>query len=87
MSRVRIEPGPDGYVLTYRRYQIRRVVRTGTRSLEEATAMAAAIETTLVSEQERKALRRSDWRPDGVEAPPVQGERGPFNPPRTAPQR
>jgi hypothetical protein len=83
-ARVRIEVASDEYTLTYRRYHIRRVVRTGTRSRAEAEAMAAAIETTLVTEQERKAARRPDWRPAGVEAPPVptRAEREPFNGPR-----
>jgi len=83
MSHVRIEAARDGYVLIYVRYHVERRVPTGSRSRDEAEAMAEAIETTLVDEQERKMWRRPDWRPDGLEAPPLaRPEAVSFNAPR-----
>jgi hypothetical protein len=68
-ARVRIEVAPQGYVLVYRRYQIRRVVQTGTHDRDEADAMAAELEPTLLREQKQKANRRPDWRPPGLVPP------------------
>ncbi len=79
-ARVKIVAAPDGYHLVYTRYNIRRTVVTGTRSYDEALEMAARIETTLVTEQERKAACNPSWRPDGIEPPPVRERAGPFNP-------
>ena len=84
-ARVRIEAGPGGFVLVYRRYQIRRYVKTGTHVLAEAERMAEDLTERLEREQIEKARRRSDWRPPGldVEPPaPPKPDAAPFNTPR-----
>jgi len=84
-ARVQIENGPDGLVLVYVRYHVKRRIHTGTHDLAEADRMAVALTEDLEAEQREKALRRPDWRPEGVEAPPpvqMKPKSAPFNPPR-----
>jgi len=85
-ARVRIENGPDGLVLVYRRYQVRRFVKTGTRDLVEVERMAEELTERLEREQQDKARRRADWRPPGLDveppAPPRPEDAAPFNAPR-----
>lgn len=84
-ARVRIEDGPDGLVLVYRRYQVRRFVKTGTRDLVEAERMAEELSERLEREQQDKAARRAEWRPRGLDVPRPPAPSvpaGPFNAPR-----
>jgi hypothetical protein len=85
-ERVRILEDATGYILRYRRYGVRRDIRTGVHDRGEAMAMAERLTEQLEHEQQAKMQRRPDWRPAGLEAPPSPPQhtepRRSFNPPR-----
>ena len=67
-ERVRLKCDDAGvWWLSYRRYGRLHWINTGTSDRDEAEDMAAERARALVKEQTQKALRRPDWRPDGVE--------------------
>jgi hypothetical protein len=82
--RVRLVKAADGtWLLRYVRYHATRHVNSGTAIRAEAEAMAQVLARSLEQEQIEKALRRPDWRPEGVEAPPPPPPTARFsNPPR-----
>jgi len=86
-DRVRLGQEASGeWTLHYRRYNVARVIRTGTHDEREAERMADELAEGLEREQVEKMRRREDWRPPGLTveppAPPPSTAAAPFNPPR-----